>query len=265
MIITYMDIIQGLLRAFIIIGAIALVSFVIRLLYSVLYEYKLSDPPTIDVCYDITGKKVSDHNYIPFAEEYINLYRTEIYDQVYKQKQIIEDRMKNEKRKINSSWLISSRKQYYIGKINAIDFESINILRINMCRVTTRYRQVNYSKYSYKVNNIIAYVTFTYSQFMTKYHDLQDIGFITTLNKYYSDNQRSLMTRELREYIKQRDNYTCQICGKYMPDEVGLQIDHIIPVSKGGKTVPSNLQVLCSKCNGNKSDKVGSIERKRRT
>lgn len=264
MIITYMDIIQGLLRSFIAIGAIALVSFVIRLLYSVLYEYKLSDPPTIDVCYDITGKKVSDHNYIPFAEEYINLYQTEIYDQVYKQKQLIEDRMKTEKQKIRSSWLVSSRKQYYINKINAIDFESINILRINMCRVTTRYRQVNYSKYSYKVNNIIAYVTFTYSQFMTKYHDLQDIGFSTTLNKYYSDNQRSLMTRELREYIKQRDNYTCQICGKYMPDEVGLQIDHIIPVSKGGKTVPSNLQVLCSKCNGNKSNKIGSIKEEKR-
>lgn len=51
-----------------------------------------------------------------------------------------------------------------------------------------------------------------------------------------------------------RDNYTCQICGKYMPDEVGLHIDHIIPVSKGGKSIASNLQVLCSKCNGHKSN-----------
>ena len=46
------------------------------------------------------------------------------------------------------------------------------------------------------------------------------------------------------------------LCGKYMPDEVGLHIDHIIPVAKGGKTVPSNLQVLCSKCNGNKGTKT---------
>ena len=41
-----------------------------------------------------------------------------------------------------------------------------------------------------------------------------------------------------------------------MPDEVGLQIDHIIPIAKGGKTVVSNLRVLCSKCNASKSDKI---------
>ena len=48
---------------------------------------------------------------------------------------------------------------------------------------------------------------------------------------------------------------TCQICGKYMPDEVGLEIDHIVSIKNGGKSVPSNLQVLCSKCNGHKSSK----------
>ena len=41
-----------------------------------------------------------------------------------------------------------------------------------------------------------------------------------------------------------------------IPDEVGLEIDHIIPVSKGGKTTPDNLQVLCSKCNRRKSNKI---------
>ncbi|HIV17188.1 MAG TPA: HNH endonuclease [Candidatus Alectryocaccobium stercorigallinarum] len=64
------------------------------------------------------------------------------------------------------------------------------------------------------------------------------------------------MTPELKKKIMIRDNYTCQKCGKYMPDEVGLHIDHIIPISKGGKSVPSNLQVLCSKCNGKKSNKM---------
>ena len=45
-----------------------------------------------------------------------------------------------------------------------------------------------------------------------------------------------------------------------MPDEVGLHIDHIVPIAKGGKTVKSNLQVLCSKCNGKKSSKTHSVD-----
>ena len=66
----------------------------------------------------------------------------------------------------------------------------------------------------------------------------------------------SSANRKALRMHKERDNYTCQICGKYMPDEVGLHIDHIVPVAKGGKTVPSNLQVLCSKCNSSKGAKL---------
>ena len=58
----------------------------------------------------------------------------------------------------------------------------------------------------------------------------------------------------LRLAVMERDNYTCQICGKVMRDKVGLQIDHIIPINKGRKTVKDNLQVLCNICNGRKSD-----------
>lgn len=88
-----------------------------------------------------------------------------------------------------------------------------------------------------------------------RYARLERIGFETTLSAYRSQKQRKLMTKKLRKEIARRDNYTCQICGKYMPDGIGLHIDHIVPISKGGKTVPSNLQVLCSKCNGRKGAK----------
>lgn len=70
--------------------------------------------------------------------------------------------------------------------------------------------------------------------------------------------QRSLMTKTLRENIKQRDNYTCQCCGIsiYQEPHLLLEIDHIIPVSKGGITTEDNLQTLCWKCNRSKSDKL---------
>lgn len=70
--------------------------------------------------------------------------------------------------------------------------------------------------------------------------------------------QRTLMTPTLREYIKQRDNYTCQKCGISVAQEphLLLEIDHIIPLSKGGITSEDNLQTLCWKCNRTKGSKV---------
>lgn len=70
--------------------------------------------------------------------------------------------------------------------------------------------------------------------------------------------QRSLMTPKLRQEILQRDNYTCKICGNSIKKEPNLllEVDHIIPVSKGGKTTKENLQTLCWKCNRSKSNKI---------
>lgn len=70
--------------------------------------------------------------------------------------------------------------------------------------------------------------------------------------------QRALMTDKLRTEIKERDNYTCQKCGISVEQEphLLLEIDHIIPVSKNGKTTLDNLQTLCWKCNRQKSNKL---------
>ena len=74
----------------------------------------------------------------------------------------------------------------------------------------------------------------------------------------FSKEQRALMTTKLRQQIKERDGYTCKLCGNsiYKEPNLLLEIDHIIPVAKGGCTVPENLQTLCWKCNRNKSDKL---------
>lgn len=70
--------------------------------------------------------------------------------------------------------------------------------------------------------------------------------------------QRALMTSKLREHIKERDNFTCRICGLSVEQEphLLLEIDHIVPVSKGGLTTEDNLQTLCWRCNRSKGAKV---------
>lgn len=70
--------------------------------------------------------------------------------------------------------------------------------------------------------------------------------------------QRALMTSSLRQKIMRRDNYTCKICGvsTYVEPNLLLEIDHIIPVSKGGLTTEDNLRTLCWKCNRKKGSKL---------
>ena len=59
-------------------------------------------------------------------------------------------------------------------------------------------------------------------------------------------------------FIVKRDDFTCCNCGNstYAEPNLLLEIDHIIPVSKGGRTVEDNLQTLCWKCNRSKSNKI---------
>lgn len=70
--------------------------------------------------------------------------------------------------------------------------------------------------------------------------------------------QRALMTTGLRGHIKERDNYTCLTCGVSVAAEphLLLEVDHIIPVSRGGLSIPENLQTLCWKCNRTKGAKI---------
>ena len=64
------------------------------------------------------------------------------------------------------------------------------------------------------------------------------------------------MSESMRHDVLKRDKSTCQLCGITAKDGAKLQVDHIIPVSKGGKTEMSNLQTLCSRCNIGKSNKL---------
>lgn len=96
---------------------------------------------------------------------------------------------------------------------------------------------------------------------------IMDINNLNRFIQYLSDiiafrkttyGQRLLMTSRLRQYILQRDNYTCRICGNSLRKEPNLllEVDHIIPISRGGITAENNLQTLCWKCNRSKSNKI---------
>lgn len=60
--------------------------------------------------------------------------------------------------------------------------------------------------------------------------------------------KRKAVSKELRFEVFKRDSFTCQYCGRKAPDVV-LHIEHITPVSKGGKNTLMNLVTSCVECN----------------
>ena len=67
------------------------------------------------------------------------------------------------------------------------------------------------------------------------------------------------ITPTIRQAVFERDNYTCQYCGA-CGDDVCLELDHIIPVSRGGNSDIRNLVTACEHCNRSKQDKLISIQ-----
>jgi len=59
--------------------------------------------------------------------------------------------------------------------------------------------------------------------------------------------------RKTRQRIFERDDYTCRYCGVRGGR---LEIDHVIPISRGGSNHEDNLATACMPCNRRKKDKV---------
>lgn len=202
--------------------------------------------PYFEYEFDVSGKRD------PQIDDYLDMFlMSGGFEDIQTHQNTVEQWKIDSCNRIERSILKNHRRKQYEQAL-----ENKAAFMFRFFRIQTRYRQKNYVKMPYKIKVTEGPFEYDYDYIKDRYGQLADIGFECTLRAYHSKNQRKLATRELRELIMQRDNFTCQICGKHMPDEVGLQIDHIVPVSKGGKTIPSNLRVLCSKCNGSKSDKM---------
>lgn len=63
--------------------------------------------------------------------------------------------------------------------------------------------------------------------------------------------QGELLGYEIREYLLEKFNRTCVYCGK---KNVPLEIEHVVPKSKGGTNRVSNLVIACHGCNQAKSN-----------
>ncbi|MBU1110367.1 HNH endonuclease [Patescibacteria group bacterium] len=81
----------------------------------------------------------------------------------------------------------------------------------------------------------------------------EDSDKISTI-KIKDQEERREIPLKLRLKVLQRDSFRCILCGKSPAIDPGtvLHIDHVIPFSKGGKTILNNLRTLCAECNWGK-------------
>lgn len=65
--------------------------------------------------------------------------------------------------------------------------------------------------------------------------------------------KRESIPQDIQDKVWIRDGGKCVVCGS----SENLEFDHIIPFSKGGSNTYRNLQLLCEKCNRQKSNNIG--------
>ncbi|MCS6886353.1 MAG: HNH endonuclease [Acidobacteriota bacterium] len=78
---------------------------------------------------------------------------------------------------------------------------------------------------------------------------------VIRLKNYVDIHSRRRRSASKRLSILMRDRYRCQYCGR-KGTAFELTIDHILPRSRGGQTVPENLCAACFECNQRKGDRT---------
>lgn len=70
---------------------------------------------------------------------------------------------------------------------------------------------------------------------------------------------KKLLRSVSNTFLFGRDKYTCQYCGRnesQLAQREGLEREHIVPRSRGGKDVWTNVVTACSTCNARKRDRT---------
>ena len=87
---------------------------------------------------------------------------------------------------------------------------------------------------------------------------LRDHGFLVPYSEFAAGKLEKWPSRYIPDALKRevidRDRGACVTCGS----SENLEYDHIVPISAGGKSELSNLQLLCRSCNRKKRSKRSS-------
>lgn len=131
---------------------------------------------------------------------------------------------------------------YDPNRISAWEKEEERLIRITKSKEAAERRKVEEIKARIKEHH--------------KNRELEKIAMQELIDEgmiFPESSKRPPIPKEVADAVWNRDGGKCVYCGS----TENLQFDHIIPFSKGGATTVENLQLLCQKCNLEKSNKIG--------
>lgn len=193
----------------------------------------------------VTGSSIIKYH----IENNIDLIRTDIENAIYNIN-LLEEYNKEANKIIN--YKSENNTRYSLAKFQRIENYILkHIIHNKKEFLITLKLEVNYRSAKGNVDES-RYGSYSFDDLVALYKEWQ------SGNKYEETKrqERKIMNDDIRYNVLKRDNFTCKLCGASAKDGAKLHVDHIIPVSKGGKTVMSNLQTLCDRCNIGKSNKM---------
>lgn len=195
-----------------------------------------------------------------------------IYQLQYINKKIVAQIKKiSENKQSYSNYLNEVKTVSDFGKfqmpIHSLNLEKLiakekKILEKNLLQKPTTQFVLTVTLYCSTINGCV------YTHKTSYFYDSDIFTLIKRLNNkngtFYNDREiwnslcrveRGKVSNKMRFSIYERDGYRCRKCG-ISDRHANLEIDHIIPISKGGKSTYDNLQTLCHKCNVEKGDSI---------
>lgn len=226
--------------------------------YNYIRAYKKSITPfTAEVSSNVFGS--AENNPINYIIKYFYPNKSQYKEQIQKLKILIEELETLKEAKVI---IDNYKKDYeqYIQNVPSYVLENDEdgfYSRLGLAIIDEAILNVEY-KFTYTSDGGMAQRSFTVPM-----NEENIIELVNALESKLSvealaKEQRAMMTSKLRMFIKERDKFTCCQCGNSTSVEPNLllEVDHIIPIAKGGLTQEENLQTLCWKCNRSKGAKI---------
>lgn len=159
--------------------------------------------------------------------------------------------------RLSSSITEAECKKLHIGLKKFKDIEN-RVIAEEKLNIVKELSIICYVKYTSPqgYNSYSKDCTFLESEIRTAWNDYQYKEKSKRTEEYRRKMERAKMSDSLRYDVLKRDNFRCRLCGRSARDGVTLEVDHIIPLSRGGTSIFGNLQTLCKECNRGKAAKL---------